>query len=117
VSYWSRTVALSAFLRIVAGVALSVALSVGGAVALAARSLPSDATFAGEAEFKYPYVKANKQVLRMAVGVRIYNERNLIVMPATVPAKANVLYKIDINGDVSRVWILTDAEAQAYQDK
>jgi hypothetical protein len=106
---------LSTLRRIAAAMALAAALSVGGAIAVAARSLPSDATFAGSAEFKYPYVKANKQVLRLAVGVRIYNERNLIVMPATVPAKANVLFKTDINGDVSRVWILTDDEAQAYQ--
>ena len=94
-----------------AGMALGVALSLGGAVALAARPLP------GDAKFSYPYVRANKQTLRLAVGVRIYNERNLIVMPATVPAKANVLFKTDINGDVSRVWILTDDEAKAYQDK
>jgi hypothetical protein len=116
-SHLSRAVALSALRRMAVGAALGVALSVGGAVALGARSLPSDATFAGDAEFRYPYVNANKQVLRLAVGVRIYNERNLIVMPATVPAKVNVLFKTDINGDVSRVWILTDDEAQAYQDK
>lgn len=116
-SYLSRAVALSALRRIAVGAALCVALSLGGAVAFAVRSLPSDATFAADAEFRYPYVKAKKQVLRLAVGVRIYNERNLIIMPATVPAKANVLFKTDINGDVSRVWILTDDEAQAYQDK
>ncbi len=97
--------------------ALGFALSLGAVGALAARALPSDAKFAEDAEFRYPYVKANKQVLRLAVGVRIYNERNLIVMPATVPAKANVLFRTDINGDVSRVWILTDDEAKAYQDK
>ena len=89
----------------------------GGVAALASRVLPSDAKFAEDAEFSYPYVTANKQTLRLAVGVRIYNEHNLIVMPATVPPKANVLLKIDINGDVSRVWILTDDEAKAYQDR
>ena len=99
------------------GVALGVALSLGGAVALAARPLPGDAKFAVDAEFSYPYVRVNKHTLRLAVGVRIYNERNLIVMPAAVPPKANVLFKTDINGDVSRVWILTDDEAKAYQDK
>jgi hypothetical protein len=108
---------LTALRRMALGAALSVALGLGGAAAFAARSLPSDATFAQDAEFRYPYVKANKQVLRLAVGARIYNERNLIIMPATVPAKANVLFKTDINGDVSRVWILTDDEAQPYQDK
>ena len=97
--------------------ALSLTLLLGGAAALAARVLPSDAHFAEDAEFRYPYVTANKQTLRLAVGARIYNEHNLIVMPATVPPKANVLFKTDINGDVSRVWLLTDDEAKAYQDK
>ena len=112
-----RAVALSALSRVIAGMALSLILLLGGVAALAARVLPSDAQFAEDAEFSYPYVRANKQTLRLAVGVRIYNEHNLIVMPATVPPKANVLFKTDINGDVSRVWILTDDEAKAYQDK
>ena len=108
---------MKALLREVAALALGVAVSLGGAAVIAARSLPSDTTFAAEAEFRYPYVRANKQVLRLAVGVRIYNERNLIIMPATVPEKANVLFKTDINGDISRVWILTDDEAQTYKNK
>jgi hypothetical protein len=112
-----RAVALSALSRVIAGTALSFILLLGGVAALAARVLPSDAKFAEDAEFSYPYVTANKRTLRLAVGVRIYNEHNLIVMPATVPRKANVLLKTDINGDVSRVWILTDDEAKAYQDK
>jgi hypothetical protein len=97
--------------------ALGVALSVGAALAAAARSLPGDAKFAEDAEFSYPYVKAGKQTLHLAAGARIYNERNLIIMPAAVPAKANVLFKTDINGDISRVWILTDEETKTYQDK
>ena len=108
---------MSAFSRVIAGTALSFVLLLGGVAVLAARVLPSDAKFAEDAEFSYPYVTANKQTLRLAVGVRIYNEHNLIVMPATVPPKAKVLLKIDINGDVSRVWILTDDEAKAYQDR
>lgn len=112
-SYLPPAVPLSALRRIAAGVVLGVALS----VAAAARSLPGDAQFAEGAEFSYPYVKAGKQTLRLAAGARIYNERNLIVMPAAVPLKANVLFKTDINGDISRVWILTDEETKAYQDK
>jgi hypothetical protein len=97
--------------------ALGVALSVGAAFAAAARSLPGDAKFVEDAEFSYPYVKVGEQTLRMAVGARIYNESNLIIMPAAVPAKANVLFKTDINGEISRVWILTDEETKTYQDK
>ncbi len=116
VSHLSRAVPLSALRRMAVGAALGIALSVVAAVASAARTLPGDAKFAEDAEFSYPYVKAGKQTLRLAVGARIYNERNLIIMPATAPAKASVLFKIDINGEISRVWILTDEEAKAYED-
>jgi hypothetical protein len=108
---------MNALRRIAAGLAFGIALSVGAAPAAAARSLPGDATFAKDAEFSYPYVKAGKQILHLAAGARIYNESNLIVMPVAVPAKANVLFKTDINGDVSRVWILTDEETKTYEDK
>lgn len=87
------------------------------ATASAARSLPGDAQFAEGAQFSYPYVTAGKQTLRLAVGARIYSEQNLIIMPTAAPAKANVLFKTDINGEVSRVWILSDEETKARQDK
>ncbi len=115
-SHVSGAVALSGLFRITARAALALALSVGTAVISAARTLPGDAEFAKAAEFSYPYVKAGKRTLRLAASARIYNERNLIIMPATMPAKASVLFKIDINGQIARVWLLTDEEAKAYED-
>jgi hypothetical protein len=117
VSHLSRAVPLSASRRLAVGVALGVALSLGAAAASGARTLPGDAQFAQDAEFSYPYVKAGKQILRLAAGARIYSERNLIIMPATAPARANVLFRTDTNGQISRVWILTDEEAKVYEDK
>lgn len=117
-SRFSLAVALSALRRTATGlIALGLACLLYAAPGAAARTLPADAKFAANAEFSYPYVTANKQTLRLAVGVRIYNQHNLIVMPGTVPPKANVLFKTDVNGDVSRVWILTDDEAKTYQNK
>ena len=98
-----------------AGAVLVVTLSSG--TGFAARSLPNDAQFAEDAQFSYPYVKAGKDTLRLAASARIYSEHNLIIMPAAVPTKASVLFKTDINGEVSRVWILTDDEAQAFKEK
>jgi hypothetical protein len=116
VSHVSWKVPLSALCRVASGLALGIALSVSAAVSSAARTLPGDAEFAKAAQFSYPYVKAGKQILRLAAGARIYNERNLIIMPGTAPAKASVLFKTDMNGQISRVWILTDEEAKAYED-
>jgi len=117
VSHLSCALVLNALRHLVVGVALGAALSASSAIVSAARTLPGDATFAEGAEFNYPYVKAGKQILRLAAGARIYNERNLIIMPGTVPAKASVLYRTDSNGQISRVWILSDDEAKAYEEK
>jgi hypothetical protein len=47
------------------------------------------------------------------VGSKIYNEQNLIIMPNTAPSSAAILYKVDINGEISQIWILTPEEAKA----
>jgi hypothetical protein len=93
--------------------ALSVLSSFG---AHAQRTLPPDGKYVKAAEFNYPYVKLGKQVVRLAVGGKIYNEQNLIIMPATAPAKANVWYRLDFNGEISQIWILTPDEAKAAAD-
>ena len=106
---------MSALRHLGAGLALLVALLAN--TGFAARSLPTDAQFAEDAQLNYPFVTAGKNTLRFAASARIYSEKNLIIMPASAPTKANVLFKTDINGEVSRVWILTDDEAQAFKDK
>ena len=110
-----REIAVSALRYVGAGLALLAALL--ASAGFAARSLPTDAQFAEDAQFNYPFVTAGKDTLRLAASARIYSEQNLIIMPAAAPTKANVLFKIDINGEVSRVWILTDDEAQAFKNK
>jgi len=108
----------SSFLRnLLAACAASIALWIYGPVALAERQLPADATLAKAATFAYPNLTANGKTLRVGVGARIYDVNNFIIMPAAVPAKVNVLFKTDMNGDVSRVWIITDQEAAAYAKK
>jgi hypothetical protein len=34
-------------------------------------------------------------------------------MPNTAPRSADVLYKVDTNGEISQIWILTPEEAKA----
>ena len=83
----------------------------------AQRTLAPDAKYVAKAQFNYPFVKLGKQVLRLSVGSKIYNEQNLIIMPNTAPSKADVLFKIDINGEISRIWILTPEEAKAVSQQ
>jgi hypothetical protein len=86
-------------------------------IVLAGRTLPPDATFAKAVAFNYPTLQIGDKTLRLAVGSRIYDANNRILMPVSAPAQANVVYKTDMNGEVSLVWILTDEETQAYVDR
>jgi hypothetical protein len=49
----------------------------------------------------------------LSVSAQIRNERNLIVQPSSLQQPAKVRYLTDASGAVSRVWILTAAEAAA----
>ena len=86
-------------------------------VADAQRTLAPDAKYIAKAQFNYPFVKVGKQVLRLAVGSKIYNEQNLIIMPNTAPRSADVLYKVDTNGEISQIWILTPEESKAVSSR
>ena len=57
-----------------------------------------------------------KRVLT-AVGLQIRDGRNLIVVPTAVPPNLIVRYLLDSQGQLSRVWILSPAEASAPDPK
>ncbi|MEO8627982.1 MAG: hypothetical protein ABI612_07750 [Betaproteobacteria bacterium] len=99
--------------RAVIALALSAVLAAASVLSRAERQFPADVAFAKMAQFDYPFVKIDKQVLRLAVGSRIYNDQNLIITPSMAPATADVVYCKDINGEVSQVWILSAEEARA----
>jgi hypothetical protein len=62
--------------------------------------------------YEYPSMKIDKNIYRLAPGSRIYNEQNLIIMPASLLIQtAPVMYMLDLSGDLSRVWLLTADEA------
>ena len=85
--------------------------------AAAERQLPQDGKYAKKIELNYPSVKVGKKTFRMAVGGKIYNEQNLIIMPTAAPKTADVLYRLDMNGEVQQLWILTPEESKAAADR
>jgi hypothetical protein len=63
----------------------------------------------------FPYVTIGDKTLRLAPGGRIFNQQNLIIMPASLqPQTAQIMYTTDMNGDLSSVWLLTAEEAAQY---
>ena len=81
----------------------------------AERNFPQQARRGELKAFQYPSMAIGKNVYRLAAGSRIYNERNLIVMPATLDVQAApIMYLLDTSGNLSRVWLLTGAEARQH---
>lgn len=60
----------------------------------------------------YPEIVIDGTVRRLSPGARIWNESNLIEMPAAMRGSDLVVnYTVDFQGEIDRVWVLTPEEA------
>jgi len=60
----------------------------------------------------FPEIVLNGQARLMSTAGRIFNQQNLIQMPASISDSNLVVnYTEDFQGNVDRVWILTEQEA------
>lgn len=84
----------------------------GATQALAERTFPEQAKRGDLKAYEYPSMKIGDRVYRLSPGSRIFNEQNLIIMPASLQVQtAPVMYMLDMSGDLSRLWLLTGEEA------
>jgi hypothetical protein len=83
------------------------------------RALPANAKRATVGEPKVlPYVELGGKVVRLAPGGVIYDQNNRTIVHGALPADADVVFTIDMHGDVARIYILTPQEqAQLNQRK
>lgn len=79
---------------------------------LAQRILPAEAKKGSLTMIEYPMVMLDEEPARLAPGAIIRNEQNLIVVPGALPPEVEfkVRYFVDTNGELSRIWILTQEE-------
>jgi hypothetical protein len=56
-------------------------------------------------------VEIDGQRMQLAPGALIHDPNNRLVLPTAIPPGAIVKYKIDVQGEVSDVWILSPQEA------
>src|SRR5882672_3177027 len=83
--------------------------------AWAERNFPEQAKRGDLKAYEYPSMKIGDQVYRLAPGSRIFNQQNLIIMPASLQVQtAPVMYILDTSGDLSRIWLLTEDEAAQH---
>ena len=57
-----------------------------------------------------PMVKIGNRVMRLSPGGLIFDQNNRTILHGSLPPGADVLYTKDMNGDVQRIYILTDQE-------
>ena len=81
------------------------------AAAAQVRTIPQDAQRAQIRHVEANIVELNGVQAQLAPGAQIRDASNLIIIPTSVPAGALVKYRLDENGQVREVWILTPTEA------
>ena len=93
--------------------ALAVLLTVLFAASAAAqvRTIPQDARRAQIRHVQANIVELNGVQAPLAPGAQIRDASNRIIIPTSVPAGALVKFRLDENGQVREVWILTPTEA------
>ena len=63
----------------------------------------------------FPLLQINDKVVRLAPGGRIYDQNNRTILHTFLPERAYVLFVEDMNGDVSRIYVLRPDELEQIQ--
>lgn len=75
------------------------------------RTIPADAKRGKLTARTFPEVTIDGKSLRLAPGGRILNQNNLTVTPNQVAPDTLVRYRLNAQGQVDTIWMLTPAEA------
>ncbi len=76
------------------------------------RLIPADAPRGRFTPAQFPEVHINGKPMRLAPGARILMPNNLTVTPNQVAADTLVRYRLDAQGQVLTVWVLSADEAR-----
>ncbi len=94
-------------------VLVTTVLGLASSLAIAAlpRPIPEDAVKAKAAFMRPGVVQVKGKSLRLSPGAQIRDTHNRIVLPSHIRGEYTVRMRLDNNGQVHRVWILTPEEA------
>jgi|APDOM4702015191_1054821.scaffolds.fasta_scaffold06684_4 hypothetical protein len=81
-------------------------------LAMAERTFPGTSKRGDLNSAEFPYVQIGKDVIKLAPGAKIYDDKNQLVMPTRLPQKAPIRYSIEAStGLVLNIWLLSPEEA------
>ncbi len=75
------------------------------------RTIPEDAKRAQVRHVQEMLIELDGERQRLAPGAQIRDASNRVIVPTAIPADAQVKYRLDAQGQVRQVWILTPEEA------
>lgn len=78
--------------------------------ALAGRLFPENGKRGVIKGSQYHQINISGKVYRLSPGGKIFDQWNRIILPATVEQNVDVFFLIDMNGDISKIWLLTNQE-------
>ncbi len=81
--------------------------------ALAGRIFPQNTKVGEMKGVAYPAVQIGDTVFRAAPGLRIHDRFNRMILPVALPQSAVVLFQVDMQGNLSQLWLLTPEEEAA----
>ena len=83
------------------------------------RTLPAEAKRAtvGQQRYALPYIDLGGAKVKLAPGGVIYDQNNRTIVHNALSPGANVVFTIDINGDIARIYVLTPREQAQFVQK
>ena len=60
----------------------------------------------------FPVVQIDSDSYRLAPGVQVRNQANMMIFPHSLNQQARIFYQIDMRGEVAKIWIMTPEEAE-----
>ena len=100
-------------MRQLLALSLTVILLTTGVAYAQLRTLPANAKPAkvGAQRLPLPYINfGGTAPFKLAPGGVIYDENNRYILHEALPPGADVVYTLDMNGDIARIYILTPQE-------
>ena len=77
------------------------------------RPLPANAQLGVLSPSARPRIVIDDQVYSLSAGAQIRNQKNMLIQTASLAGRdVKVLYKKSAQGQIDRIWILTDAEVE-----
>ncbi len=104
-------------MRGIVGLVFSLCLAAANVSYAQDRPLPADATLGTLKASAVPKIVIDGNPLKLTAGAQIRNQRNFIIQASalsssTAGSDVNVLYKKSRQGQIERLWLLTDQEYQ-----